>query len=87
MKKTLDSIIDIPPVDLPNDWAEFVDQPLTEKELESIRYSVNRQVPFGSKRWKKKISKELGLEKTLKPKGRPKGEKSEEGKNRCQVHI
>lgn len=78
MKKTSNSIIDIPPVDLPNDWGEFVNRPLTEKELENIRYSVNRQVPFGSKKWKKKISKELGLEKTLKPRGRPKKKKKGE---------
>jgi putative transposase len=72
MKNASNSIIDIPPIDLPNDWGEFVDQPLTEKELESIRYSVNRQAPFGSQKWKKKMCKELGLEHTLRPKGRPK---------------
>ncbi len=72
MRKAPNSIIDIPPIYLPNDWGEFVDQPLTEKELESIRYSVNRQAPFGSEKWKKKICKELGLEHTLRPRGRPK---------------
>jgi putative transposase len=72
MKKEPNSIIDIPPIELPNDWGEFVDQPLREKELESIRYSVNRQAPFGSQKWKKKMCKELELEHTLRPRGRPK---------------
>jgi putative transposase len=75
MKNTSHSIIDVPPVELPNDWGEFVDQPLTEKELQSIRYSVNRQAPFGSDKWKKMICKELGLEHTLRPRGRPKKKK------------
>lgn len=71
MKRTSNSLIDISPVELPNDWGEFVDRPLTEKELESIRYSVNCQFPFGSEKWKKKMCKELGLEHMLKQKGRP----------------
>jgi hypothetical protein len=64
-----------------------VNRPLTEKELESIRYSVNRQVPFGTTKWKKKIGKELGLEIELKTRGRPKKKDGEAEKNRCQVHI
>jgi putative transposase len=76
MKKISNPIIDIPPIDLLNDWSEFVNQPLTEKELESIRYSVNRQAPFGSVKWKKKICKELELDHTLRPRGRPKKKKS-----------
>jgi putative transposase len=82
MKNEPNSIIDIPPIELPNDWGEFVNQPLTEKELESVRYSVNRQAPFGSEKWKKRISKELGLERTLRPRGRPKKKKNVNQKNK-----
>jgi putative transposase len=79
MKNAPNSIIDIPPIDLPDDWGEFVDQPLTDKELESIRYSVNRQAPFGNARWQKRMCRELGLEHTLRPRGRPKKKKSVKG--------
>ena len=75
MKKSLNLLIEIPPIELPVDWGEFVDQPLTVKELESIRYSVNHQAPFGSEKWKKKMCKELGLEHMLRQRGRPKKKK------------
>jgi putative transposase len=72
MKKTSTSMMDIPPIDLPNDWNEFVNQPLTAMELDDIHYSIKRQAPYGSKRWQQKICEDLGLEHTLRPKGRPK---------------
>ena len=36
-----------PPMPLPANWTEFVNQPQTAAELEAIRTSVNRQRPFG----------------------------------------
>jgi len=32
---------------LPSDWAEFVDTPLTGRELSRLKLSLHRQVPFG----------------------------------------
>lgn len=56
----------------------FIDEPLTEKELERLRQSVNRQSPYGQTEWQIKVAQELGLESTLRPRGRlKKGEEDE----------
>jgi putative transposase len=39
--------------------------------LAAVRESVNRGKPFGNERWQKKIAAELGLQSTLRPRGRP----------------
>lgn len=71
ISKELEKVIDNIPISLPYEWNKYVDEPLTEIELEKLRQSVIRQSPFGSVEWQKKISKKLGLEHTLKPRGRP----------------
>jgi putative transposase len=60
------------PISLDNEWEKYVDTPLTEKELDELRKSVDRQIPYGRKKWKTDICRELGLEHTLRPIGRPK---------------
>jgi putative transposase len=64
-------LVDEVPIELPQDWTEYVDEPLTRKELEGLRKSVNRQTPYGTTSWQVRTSKELGLESTLRPRGRP----------------
>lgn len=59
------------PVPQPRNWAELINQPQTEAELEAIRRSVSRGQPYGSEAWVKRTAKELGLESTLRPRGRP----------------
>ncbi len=59
-------------MELPANWGSYVDEPLTAKEMELVRESVNRQSPYGQADWRVTISQELGLESTLRPKGRPK---------------
>lgn len=59
------------PVEMPSDWTSYVDQMLPEDELAKIKTSMHRQTPFGSPPWQTNICRELGLESTLKPKGRP----------------
>ncbi len=65
-------LIDDIPMELPANWGSYVDEPLTAKEMELMRESVNRQSPYGQADWRVTISQELGLESTLRPKGRPK---------------
>jgi putative transposase len=60
-----------PPISSGGDWLSWVNQPLTESELVSLRNCVNRCSPYGSEQWTKKKAKELGLESTLRPIGRP----------------
>lgn len=55
---------------LPN-WVKRVNEPLTEIELESVRTSVKRSSPFGTKAWMQSTANRLGLGATLKPRGRP----------------
>jgi putative transposase len=67
-------LTDATPIELPGEWARYVDEPFTESELDRLRLSVNRQTPFGDAIWQMKICKEFGLESTMKSRGRPKKE-------------
>lgn len=58
-------------VPLPEAWTEYVDTPLTDVEIEKIRTSVNRQSPFGSAEWQQQTIARLGLESTVRRRGRP----------------
>lgn len=62
----------IPPIELGKNWKTWVNKAITEDELVAIRNSVNRCSPYGSKHWIAKKVKELGLESTVAPRGRPK---------------
>ncbi len=53
-------------------WIEFVNEPQSEAELESIRRSVKRGCPYGDEAWSPKVIAQLGLESTVRPRGRPK---------------
>jgi putative transposase len=62
------------PVEEPADWVRQVNRPQTQAELEALRRSVVRDRPFGSEAWTQRIAKRLGLEYTLRPRGRPRKE-------------
>jgi putative transposase len=53
-------------------WVNFVNEPQSDSELKAIRQSVKRGCPLGNESWSRKIVKQLGLESTLRPQGRPK---------------
>jgi putative transposase len=55
-------------------WIDHVNTPLTERELSAVRHCVQRGSPFGDESWTAKIVRRLGLETTLRPRGRPKAE-------------
>ena len=56
-------------------WVDHVNQPLTERELAALRLSVARGNPYGSVGWNERIIKKLGLESTVRPRGRPRKER------------
>lgn len=60
------------PCSLPSDWAEVVNEGQTAEELGRIRASVNRGTPFGDERWMKRAAARLGIEASLRARGRPK---------------
>jgi putative transposase len=59
------------PLPRPRRWQELVNEPQTEAELEGLRRSVVRGRPFGGEPWIEEIIQPLGLEYTLRPRGRP----------------
>jgi putative transposase len=59
------------PVALGSNWLSHVNHPQTEAELAALRRSVGRGQPFGGELWSKKVAKQLNLEHTFRPPGRP----------------
>jgi len=59
------------PLPMPRSWKTLIDEPQTEGELEAIRRSVSRSRPYGKDDWVKATAKQLGLESTLRSRGRP----------------
>lgn len=59
------------PIERPRDWVRRVNQPLTAAELEALRRCVQRGQPFGGERWTLRVAKKLGLESSLRARGRP----------------
>ena len=59
---------------LPRNWRSWVNKVETEAELNSLRRSVTRGLPFGDDNWTRNSAVRLGLETTTRPRGRPKKE-------------
>ncbi len=60
------------PVDPPANYLRWLEQPQTQKELESLRLSVTKGKPFGDEKWQKSTTKRLGLQSSYREAGRPK---------------
>ncbi len=60
------------PVLKPPHWTRHVNAVQTDAELNSLRHSLARSTPFGDTRWQTTTAKQLGLESSLRPRGRPK---------------
>lgn len=59
------------PVPVPGNWSDFVAAAQTPQEVEALQRCIDRQSPFGDAGWQERVSKALGLESTLRPRGRP----------------
>jgi putative transposase len=59
------------PLPEPPDWRVLVDEPQTEAELEAIRRCVRRGCPYGTSTWANSAAEELGLQSTMRSRGRP----------------
>ena len=57
-------------------WVDHVNRPQTEAELAAIRRSLDRGSPFGDETWSAKAVRQLSLESTLRPRGRPKKDRN-----------
>jgi putative transposase len=54
-----------------SNWADRVNEPLTDKELEMVRRCAHRGQPFGDEGWTESCVRRLNLESTMRPRGRP----------------
>jgi putative transposase len=52
-------------------WLERVNEPLSVGDLQRLRLSVERGRPYGEDKWTEKTARQLGLESTLRSRGRP----------------
>ena len=62
----------------PVGWLRQVNQAQTKSEVEALRRSVVRGTPFGSQGWMQRTARRLGLESTLRPRGRPRKKRQNE---------
>ena len=78
-KEETDSVTTPSPFLRPRNWVERVNTPLTAREIERVRTSIQRSRPLGSERWVLRTAERLGLGHTLRREGRPR--KHEPAKN------
>jgi len=64
-------VLDVGPVSRPAGWLEHVNAPQTEAELEALRECLRRRRPYGDTVWTERIARQLGLDASLRPRGRP----------------
>jgi putative transposase len=68
---TLIPIVAAGPVPRRKDWLDWVNRPLNETERDALRMCIARGQPFGEEKWKLRTAKKLGIESSLRPRGRP----------------
>lgn len=59
------------PVDLPPDWTALVRETPKGENAEPIENSLRRGCPFGDAGWAEATARRLGLQSTIRPRGRP----------------
>jgi putative transposase len=62
------------PTPLPADWLAFVNGAVTAAEEAALRTCAERGRPFGAEEWVRDTAERLGLQTSLRPRGRPKKE-------------
>ncbi len=62
------------PLDRPRQWLRRVNAAETAAELADVRRCVQRGTPIGEQSWALRAAARLGLESTLRPRGRPRKE-------------
>jgi putative transposase len=65
------------PLPRPRNWIALVNESQTDAELQALRRSVLRGRPFGSAEWVDETVKQLGLEFTIRARGRPRNSTNE----------
>jgi putative transposase len=65
------SLLAASPVRLGRRWCEHVNQVQNAAEEQAIRRSIQRGQPYGGDAWQTKVTRQLNLEHTFRPRGRP----------------
>jgi len=64
--------VDAWPLRRPEDWLKHVNEPQTGEDVRRLRESIQRGRPYGTLPWMTNAAKDLGLESSPRPRGRPK---------------
>lgn len=59
------------PVPYPPTWSAWLEEPQTAAEVAAVRQSVVRGRPYGSEPWVRSVVERLGLQSSIRPRGRP----------------
>lgn len=59
------------PVSMPRNYLTWLNEPQSPEEEEALEKSIERDRPYGEDTWVTKLAQKLGLESTLRPRGRP----------------
>lgn len=73
-KDTVVPKLDPGPVKRHKDWLNWVNQPLSKDERDALQLCISRGQPYGEEDWKSKTAKKLGIESSIRPRGRPRKE-------------
>jgi putative transposase len=67
----LEGLLSDGPIARSSQWTKHVNAAQTEAEEKALQRSIARSAPFGDTRWQEKTAIQLGLESSLRPRGRP----------------
>ena len=70
------------PIDVPRGWDNRVDRSLPEAAVEQIQVSMRRGRPLGEPRWVTQTAARLGMQSTLRPRGRPRLDRPDHAKGK-----
>jgi putative transposase len=70
-RRVPDSFLHPGPVPRGREWLSWVNRAQTEAEVRAVRHCIVRGTPFGEERWVKRTVVRLGLESTIRSRGRP----------------
>jgi putative transposase len=65
------ALLDAGPIPRSEDWLDWVNAPQSEAELAALRKCIERGAPYGNESWQEATAERLGLEASLRPRGRP----------------
>ena len=65
------------PVPLPERWKNLLDSGVSVEAFAAITHCIKRSCPYGEQAWVEKTAVRLGIETTLRPRGRPRNSSSE----------